>query len=94
MSNWLFCPINTEYIFLQVLVMDPLSMDSIPLIALAKSLYLTAPLRIGFVFITNFNASTTGLIDPSIAVNNAFRYFMETKNPNDAMDFLTTVGIS
>ena len=66
-----------------------------PLMTLAESLYIySAPLRIGFVFVTNFDTSLTGATDPSIAVNNAFHYFMQAKTPKDALQFLLGVRLS
>ena len=62
--------------------------------ALAESLYgHSAPLRIGFVFLTNFNVTETGETDPSIAINNAYHYLTENKSPKDAMNFLSSVSI-
>ncbi|XP_066600905.1 UDP-glucose:glycoprotein glucosyltransferase 1-like [Prorops nasuta] len=76
-----------------VLIIDPLKEESIPLINLAISLYAyNAPLRIGFVLVTNFDTSKTGLQDASIAVNSAFHYFVETKTPKEAMQFLADLG--
>ncbi|XP_024937212.1 UDP-glucose:glycoprotein glucosyltransferase isoform X2 [Cephus cinctus] len=73
-----------------VLIIDPLSEESTPLIALAESLYAhSAPLRVGFVFVTNFNTSITGLTDASVAVNNAYHYFAESKNSKEALNFLS-----
>lgn len=58
-------------------------------VSLALSLYsYVAPLRVGFVFITNYNTLVTGLSDPSVAVNNAFHYFIESKGAKEAMQFL------
>lgn len=63
-----------------------------PLIALAQSLYAhSAPLRVGFVFVTNFNTSVTGLTDASVAVNNAYHYFADNKSPKEALHFLSEV---
>ncbi|KYM95086.1 UDP-glucose:glycoprotein glucosyltransferase, partial [Cyphomyrmex costatus] len=77
-----------------VLIIDPLSDDSMPLIALAQSLYAhSAPLRVGFVFVTNYNTSTTGLIDASVAINNAYHYFADTRSPKEALHFLSELGI-
>ena len=77
-----------------VMIIDPLSPDSMPLFSLAESLYShSAPLRIGFVFIMNYDTSLTGLQDPSIAVNNAFHYFAESKTPKEALHFLSEVRI-
>ncbi|XP_050455971.1 UDP-glucose:glycoprotein glucosyltransferase isoform X2 [Cataglyphis hispanica] len=76
-----------------VLIIDPLSEDSMSLIALAQSLYAhSAPLRVGFVFVTNYNTSVTGLTDASVAVNNAYHYFAENKNPKEALHFLSELG--
>lgn len=64
------------------------------LIALAQSLYAhSAPLRVGFVFVTNYNTSVTGLTDASVAVNNAYHYFADTKNPKEALHFLSEVKL-
>ncbi|XP_015179238.1 PREDICTED: UDP-glucose:glycoprotein glucosyltransferase isoform X3 [Polistes dominula] len=72
-----------------VLIIDPLNEDSMALISLASSLYTyVAPLRIGFVFITNYDTSVTGLSDASVAVNNAFHYFIESKSAKEAFEFL------
>ncbi|KAK2578584.1 hypothetical protein KPH14_012016 [Odynerus spinipes] len=76
-----------------VLIIDPLNEDSMALVSLAQSLYsYTTPLRVGFVFITNYDTSVTGLSDPSVAVNNAFHYFMESKSAKEAMQFLAELG--
>ncbi|XP_012274348.1 UDP-glucose:glycoprotein glucosyltransferase isoform X2 [Orussus abietinus] len=76
-----------------VLIIDPLSETSTALVSLMESLYLhTTPLRLGFMFITNYDPSVTGLSDPSVAVNNAFHYFLETRGPKDALNFLIDVG--
>lgn len=78
----------------KVLIIDPLSDESAPLIALAESLYAhTAPLRIGFVFFTNFNTAAIGASDPSVAINNAYHYLTESKNFKDATQFLSSVGV-
>lgn len=58
-------------------------------VSLALSLYsYVAPLRVGFVFITNYDTSVTGLSDPSVAVNNAFHYFLENQGAKEAEQFL------
>ncbi|CAK9802630.1 UDP-glucose:glycoprotein glucosyltransferase [Anthophora quadrimaculata] len=76
-----------------VLIIDPLSAESTPLIILAQSLYQhSAPLRIGFVFVTNYDTSTTGLTDASVAVNNAYHYFAEAKGSEHALQFLIDLG--
>ncbi|XP_011860081.1 PREDICTED: UDP-glucose:glycoprotein glucosyltransferase isoform X1 [Vollenhovia emeryi] len=76
-----------------VLIIDPLSEDSMPLITLAQSLYAhSAPLRVGFVFVTNYNTSVTGLMDASVAVNNAYHYFADTRSPKEALHFLSELG--
>ncbi|XP_043524018.1 UDP-glucose:glycoprotein glucosyltransferase isoform X3 [Frieseomelitta varia] len=76
-----------------VLIINPLSGESTPLLTLAQSLYLhSAPLRVGFVFVTNYNTSITGLSDASVAVNNAFHYFVETKGSEHALQFLIDLG--
>nr|XP_012149315.1 PREDICTED: UDP-glucose:glycoprotein glucosyltransferase isoform X2 [Megachile rotundata] len=76
-----------------VLMVDPLSRESTPLITLAQSLYLhSAPLRVGFVFITNYDTSITGLTDASIAANNVYHYFAETKGSEHALQFLIDLG--
>lgn len=64
------------------------------LITLAQSLYAhSAPLRVGFVFVTNFNTSVTGLMDTSVAINNAYHYFADTKSPKEALHFLSEVKL-
>lgn len=74
--------------------MDPLSRESTPLITLAQSLYLhSAPLRVGFVFVTNYDTSITGLTDASVAANNAYHYFAETKGSEHALQFLIDVRL-
>ncbi|KAL0109124.1 hypothetical protein PUN28_014311 [Cardiocondyla obscurior] len=76
-----------------VLIIDPLSEDSMPLITLAQSLYAhSAPLRVGFVFVMNYNTSVTGLTDASVAVNNAYHYFADTKSSKLALHFLSELG--
>ncbi|XP_046423993.1 UDP-glucose:glycoprotein glucosyltransferase isoform X1 [Neodiprion fabricii] len=73
-----------------VIIIDPLSKDAVPLISLAESLYThSAPLRVGFVFITNYNTSVTGQTDASVAVNNAYHYFAESLGHKEAMRFLS-----
>lgn len=65
-----------------------------PLITLAQSLYAhSAPLRVGFVFVTNYNTSVTGLMDASVAVNNAYHYFADTRSPKEALHFLSEVKL-
>lgn len=77
-----------------MLIIDPLSEDSMPLIALAQSLYShSAPLRVGFVFVTNYTSTVTGLTDAGVAVNNAYHYFADTKNTKEAVHFLAEVTI-
>ncbi|XP_047366597.1 UDP-glucose:glycoprotein glucosyltransferase isoform X4 [Vespa velutina] len=77
-----------------VLIIDPLNEDSLASVSLALSLYsYVAPLRVGFVFITNYNTSVTGLSDPSVAVNNAFHYFIESKGAKEAVQFLLGIYI-
>lgn len=78
-----------------VLIIDPLDSDSMALFSLVESLYSHyTPLRIGFVFVMNYNTSITGLQDPSIAVNNAFHYFVDSqKKPKEALYFLSNVSI-
>lgn len=76
-----------------MIIIDPLSEESTPLVTLAESLYAhSAPLRIGFVFLTNFDTAITGTTDSSIAINNAYHYFMESKSPKEAMSFLSSVS--
>ncbi|OAD52233.1 UDP-glucose:glycoprotein glucosyltransferase [Eufriesea mexicana] len=76
-----------------VLIIDPLSGESIPLITLAQSLYLhSAPLRVGFVFVTNYDTAVTGLTDASVAINNAYHYFAESKGSEHALQFLIDLG--
>lgn len=45
----------------------------------------------GFVFITNYDSSVTGLTDASVAINNAYHYFAETKGSEHALQFLIDV---
>ncbi|XP_076685306.1 UDP-glucose-glycoprotein glucosyltransferase isoform X3 [Andrena cerasifolii] len=76
-----------------VLIIDPLSGESTSLISLAQSLYLhSAPLRVGFIFLTNSDTSVTGLSDASVAVNNVYHYFAETKGSDHALQFLIDLG--
>ncbi|XP_016841360.1 UDP-glucose:glycoprotein glucosyltransferase isoform X1 [Nasonia vitripennis] len=76
-----------------VIIIDPLSEESAPLVALAESLYAhSAPLRIGFVFLTNFNMTETGTTDPSIAINNAYHYLNDAKSSKEAMHFLSSLS--
>ncbi|XP_067203382.1 UDP-glucose:glycoprotein glucosyltransferase isoform X3 [Linepithema humile] len=76
-----------------VLIIDPLNEDSMSLITLAQSLYAhSAPLRIGFVFVANYNTSVIGLTDASVAVNNAYHYFADTKSTKEALHFLAELG--
>ncbi|XP_015109415.1 UDP-glucose:glycoprotein glucosyltransferase isoform X2 [Diachasma alloeum] len=75
-----------------ILIIDPLSPLSKPLIATAETLYAhSAPIRVGFVFNTNFDPSLTGQSDPSIAVNNAFHYLLESKSAKEAVYFLSVL---
>ncbi|XP_076281321.1 UDP-glucose-glycoprotein glucosyltransferase isoform X2 [Lasioglossum baleicum] len=76
-----------------VLIVDPLSAESAPLISLAQSLFMhAAPLRVGFVFVTNYDTSVNGLTDASVAVNNAYHYFAEVKGSVQALQFLVHMG--
>lgn len=76
-----------------ILIVDPLSEASRPLISTAETLYAhSAPIRVGFVFETNFDTSLTGQDDPSIAVNNAFHYLLESKGPKEAVHFLSSLS--
>lgn len=52
----------------------------------------SVPLRLGFVFVTSFNMSLTGSVDVSVAINNAYHYFMESKNSKEAIKFLSSVS--
>ncbi|XP_023247074.1 UDP-glucose:glycoprotein glucosyltransferase [Copidosoma floridanum] len=70
-----------------VLILDPTNKTSLSLISLIESLYSTQ-LRIGLVFLTNFDMTISGATDASIAINNAFHYFMDNKTPDDAIKFL------
>lgn len=79
----------TSYFINKVLIIDPLDEGSMASVSLALSLYsYVAPLRVGFVFITNYDTSVTGLSDPSVAVNNAFHYFLENQGAKEAEQFL------
>ncbi|XP_033331398.1 UDP-glucose-glycoprotein glucosyltransferase isoform X1 [Megalopta genalis] len=76
-----------------VLIIDPLSAESTPLVSLAESLLLHAtPLRVGFVFVTNSDTSAIGLTDPSVAVNSAYHYFAEVIGSIQALQFLIDLG--
>ncbi|CAL7942835.1 unnamed protein product [Xylocopa violacea] len=76
-----------------VLIIDPASRESTPLVTLVQSLYVhSAPLRIGFVFVTNYDTSITGLTDASVAINNAYHYFAEAKGSEHALQFLIDLG--
>ncbi|XP_034947696.1 UDP-glucose:glycoprotein glucosyltransferase [Chelonus insularis] len=76
-----------------ILLIDPLSEKSKPYLSTAETLYAhSAPVRVGFVFITNFNTSEIGLNDASIAVNNAYHYLTETRSPKEAVYFLSRLG--
>lgn len=76
-----------------VLIIDPLHNDSQHLVSTVETLYShSAPVRVGFVFVTSFDTSITGLTDPSVAVNNAFHYFIETKTAKEAVYFLSTLS--
>ncbi|XP_011150844.1 UDP-glucose:glycoprotein glucosyltransferase isoform X1 [Harpegnathos saltator] len=76
-----------------VLIIDPLNEDSMPLVTLAQSLYShSAPLRVGFVFVTNYSTTVTGLTDASVAVNNAYHYFADMKSTKEAVHFLAELG--
>ncbi|XP_014296354.1 UDP-glucose:glycoprotein glucosyltransferase [Microplitis demolitor] len=75
-----------------VLIIDPLSDKIKHLLNTVDTLNKhTAPIRVGFVFVTNFNTSVTGFTDPSVAVNNAFHYLMEERNSMEAFKFLLTL---
>lgn len=88
----IFFIFNLCCFFFQVLIIDPLSEDSMPLIALAQSLYShSAPLRVGFVFVTNYTSTVTGLTDAGVAVNNAYHYFADAKSTKEAVHFLAEV---
>ena len=59
---------------------------------LAKSLYeQSTPLRIGFVFVMNSDKNANGLNDATVAINNAYHYFMESKGTREALNFLVKV---
>ena len=77
-----------------VLIIDPLSDLSKPYISFVKSLFSSyvAPIRVGFVFITNYDTAVIGLTDTSVALNNAYHYFSETKSPKEALNFLIEVS--
>lgn len=73
-------------------MIDPLDKKSVPLLTLAKSLYEhSTPLRIGFVYVVNSDKLATGLTDPSVAINNAYHYFVEKKGSREALNFLAKV---
>ncbi|XP_063978446.1 UDP-glucose:glycoprotein glucosyltransferase isoform X2 [Diachasmimorpha longicaudata] len=75
-----------------VLVIDPLSSLSKPLITTAETLYAhSAPIRVGLVLKTNCDSSLTGQTDASVAVNNIFHYLLENKSPKEAVYFLSVL---
>ncbi|XP_074098561.1 UDP-glucose-glycoprotein glucosyltransferase [Cotesia typhae] len=75
-----------------VLIIDPLSDKIKHLLNTIDTLNKhSAPIRVGFVFVTNFNTSATGFTDPSVAVNNAFHYLTEEKSQFEAFKFLMTL---
>ncbi|KAK0098278.1 hypothetical protein PV326_009913 [Microctonus aethiopoides] len=75
-----------------VLIIDPLNKNAKPFISTAEALYAhSAPVRVGFVLLTNFDKSATGLTDASVAVNNAYHYLSEKKSPKEAVYFLSTL---
>lgn len=77
-----------------VLIIDPLSDLSKPFVTFAESLFSAymAPVRVGFVFVTNYDTAVTGLTDASVAINNAYHYFAEAKSPKEALNFLLDVS--
>lgn len=75
-----------------VLIIDPLSELSKPLLSTVEALHShSAPIRVGFVFLTNSNKLLTGFNDPSIAVNNAYHYLADTKGHKHAVEFLSSL---
>ncbi|XP_043284000.1 UDP-glucose:glycoprotein glucosyltransferase isoform X2 [Venturia canescens] len=73
-----------------VIIIDPTNESSKPCISFVETLFsihLTS-LRVGFVFVTNYDTSETGLTDPTVAINNAYHYFALSKGPKKALYFL------
>lgn len=53
----------------------------------------SAPLRVGIVLGVNSSTSLTGLDDAGVAMQCAYNYVVQQKNPSAAYSFLTSVGI-
>ena len=79
--------------FFNVVVMcDPSKAESKPILKLVESFYVhRAPTRIGLVFSVSTDLDKTGESDAGVALANAFNYITSTKQPYDALAFITDV---
>ena len=79
--------------FFNIVVMcDPSRAVTKPILRLVESFYVhRAPTRIGLVFKVSSDMDLTGENDAGVALLNAFNYISSTKEPYDALAFITDV---
>ncbi|KAK9879740.1 hypothetical protein WA026_006800 [Henosepilachna vigintioctopunctata] len=81
-------------LFNLVLIIDPTDTKALGLVKLIESFVVhTAPLRVGLIFRVNPDDGLTGLDDAGVAVQCAFNYVSQLKNPQSAISFLKNVMI-
>ncbi|RZC41026.1 UDP-glucose:glycoprotein glucosyltransferase, partial [Asbolus verrucosus] len=79
-------------LFNLVLIIDPTEPKSRDLVKLLESFVVhTAPLRVGIVFAVDSSTELTGLADAGVAMQCAFNYLSQKKNPLAALSFVKTV---
>jgi len=75
-----------------VVLCDPALAATKPILKLVESFYVhRAPTRIGLVFSVTTDLHQTGETDAGVALLNAFNYISRTKEPYDALAFITDV---
>ncbi|XP_068902537.1 UDP-glucose:glycoprotein glucosyltransferase isoform X2 [Tenebrio molitor] len=79
-------------LFNLVLIIDPTEPKSRDLVKLLESFVVhTAPLRVGIVFAVDASTELSGLQDAGVAMQCAFNYVSQKKNPLAALGFIKTV---
>lgn len=73
--------------------MDPLSVDSRPIVKLAESFVRhSAPVRVGLAMRVNPDVTVTGLKDAGVALLCAYNYMAQEKGTRDALGFIISVS--
>ncbi|KAJ3654931.1 hypothetical protein Zmor_014082 [Zophobas morio] len=79
-------------LFNLIIIIDPTEPKSRELVKLLESFVVhTAPLRVGIVFAVDSSTELTGLKDAGVAMQCAFNYVSQKKNPLAALSFVKTV---